>query len=781
MNTLTKGFAKRVISMLLVTIMVFSLGIVGLTSASAANTELAETGLNSTWGSMDCVVYFDNSVSNWSGVQLLIGRDYNYGNDGVGSKSYTMNQISNTNIWYCDIDFSHANTFLFFEGSSSWDWSGTGITAQYDYLKSASIKHTVMYDLTGDQTLQMNQFFKPKSNATETEFDYTFYGSTDDMNKINEKVYAKVVSSGTASNSSVGGTVKVAGYYMSGIGATTACSATTTLNSTYTANINVVRSSKVTLTATPATGYNFVGWTTSSSATTPSNTSKTITYYSSNSSTTYYALFEKAVSITNPTATINTESVVLGNSADITVGYTLSGTSNTPTLTLCDANGTAIGSGTADVTVNGKVITVTPKVASDYTFKVKITVDGVSTFTNTVTLNCKKEYSASLGVDQTSQYTDDVFTFTIADNSELYDGATYVVYCNDEIVTPTFDGKTFTASHATAGDYTYKVVATVDGEDPVTTNEVTITVKAKVFSVYLTAPRSTMEDHAFTVTATHEFATEGKEVTYTLKYNDGTEDREITNTTGNFSITIWTVGNYTLTVIASDGVQESVTDTATVEITEDKGTYPVKIYFKCSDIYGYLPNAKVDGTAVELVKESSIITYNASDTATYSWYSYTVDGEVDYGTKITFAVNATRNYFYNASFTVSAGEGDYESDGTYYCYYLALENLNGGTNTLTNISKTHTEAERNWTESAVNMIYDDADALLPVGVNFAYADMADANTDGNVNIKDATYIQKSLANVVEASALSDAVSDVNNDGKVTIKDATALQKQLANL
>lgn len=775
MNTLTKGFAKRVISALLATIMVFSLGIVGLTSVSAANTELAETGLNSTWGSMDCVVYFDNSVSNWSGVQLLIGRDYNYGNDGVGSKSFTMTQISNTNIWYCDIDFNYANTFLFFESSSSWDWSGTGITAQYDYLNSASIKHTVMYDLTGDQTLQMNQFFKPKSNATETEFDYTFYGSTDDMNKINEKVYAKVVSSGTASNSSVGGTVKVAGYYLSDIGATTACSATTTLNSTYTANINVVRSSKVTLTATPATGYNFVGWTTSSSATTSSNTSKTITYYSSNSSTTYYALFEKAVSITNHTATINTESVVLGNSADITVGYTLSGTSNTPTLTLCDANGTAIGSGTADVTVNGKVITVTPKVASDYTFKVKITVDGVSTFTNTVTLNCKKEYSASLSVDNDTKYTDDTFTFTIDDNSDLYEGVKYEVFCDDTVTDIAVTDNTFTVSHATAGTYTYHVVATVDGEE-VYTDKVEITVKARVFSVYLEAPKSTMEDRPFEIKATTEFA--AGDVTYTLTGTDGTY---ITNTTGIFSVTVNTVGEYTFTVTASDGVNTDATATANVTITQDLGTYPVKIFFKCSDTYGYLPNAKVDGTAVELTKDSTIITYNATDTATYSWYSYTSGAEVEFGTEIVFSVNANRNYFYNASFTVSAGEGDFvQGEDGYYYYYLALENLNGGTSVLSNISKL-TEAERNWTESAVNMIYDAADAKAPVGLNFAYANMNDANTDGKVNIKDATYIQKSLANVVEASALSTAVSDVNNDGKVTIKDATALQKQLANL
>ena len=73
MNTLTKGFARRVISMLLATIMVFSLGIVGLTTASAANVELSETG----WGYVNCVFYFDNSVRG------MFSRIINaFGNDG---------------------------------------------------------------------------------------------------------------------------------------------------------------------------------------------------------------------------------------------------------------------------------------------------------------------------------------------------------------------------------------------------------------------------------------------------------------------------------------------------------------------------------------------------------------------------------------------------------------------------------------------------------------------------------------------------------------------------
>ena len=58
MNTLTNSLLKRALSILLVTIMVFSLGIVGITSTSAAEIELAETG------DRPKVVYFKPN-SNW--------------------------------------------------------------------------------------------------------------------------------------------------------------------------------------------------------------------------------------------------------------------------------------------------------------------------------------------------------------------------------------------------------------------------------------------------------------------------------------------------------------------------------------------------------------------------------------------------------------------------------------------------------------------------------------------------------------------------------------------
>lgn len=768
MNTLTKGFAKRVLSMLLATIMVFSLGIVGLTTASAANIELAETGAqyNLHWqGKIYFLAPSSWNIDTYKYIQVDITRTTSATSSNHQEYIGTMTRVGTSRLFYLQVDANHSgwgqNEYIAFTANDHEYGSGT-------FNLNGNHYYTTPLDY-GCNNSSNYYLFKPSTEAANTASNGNTmtgsYGSSRDT--IIAKQTVNITCDGVASSAC--GTVKMSGYYDSADNSVTSSSATSS-GSTISYD-RAVQGSAMTLTGTPKTGYKFVGW---YSGSTLLSSNATYTYNVFNTKT-ITAKFAKNVSFGTATATINTNSVVVGNSADITVNYTVTGSTATPTLTLCDASGNAIN--TANYTVNGKVITVTPPVAGNYTYKVKITVDGVSTFTNEVTLECKKEYSASLGVDNTTKYTDDNFNFTITDNSDLYDNVTYKVYCNDALVTPVISDKIFTVSHAVAGDYTYKVVATVDGND-VETNEINITVKAKIFSVYLEAPKSTMEDRPFTIKATSEFADPNVFVEYTLT---GPEGINITNNSGDFEVTVHEPGEYTFTVVAVDGVNENATRSIKVVITEDKGSYPVKIYFKTSDTYGYLPHAKINGEAINLVKDSAIICYNATDSATYSWYSYTSETQIDFGTEIVFAVNATRNYFYNASYSVFAGDGDYvvDEDG-YYCYYLALENLNGGSNVLTNIS-TMNEEERNWTESAVNMIFDDKDTLIPVALNYAYADMADANTDGSVNIKDATYIQKNLAEVVEASELSETVSDVNGDSKVTIKDATAIQKQLAGL
>ena len=59
--------------------------------------------------------------------------------------------------------------------------------------------------------------------------------------------------------------------------------------------------------------------------------------------------------------------------------------------------------------------------------------------------------------------------------------------------------------------------------------------------------------------------------------------------------------------------------------------------------------------------------------------------------------------------------------------------------------------------------------------------LGDANEDGKVNIKDATLIQKSIANLTELTEIGEALADADLNTKINIKDATAIQKHIAGI
>ncbi len=57
----------------------------------------------------------------------------------------------------------------------------------------------------------------------------------------------------------------------------------------------------------------------------------------------------------------------------------------------------------------------------------------------------------------------------------------------------------------------------------------------------------------------------------------------------------------------------------------------------------------------------------------------------------------------------------------------------------------------------------------------------DGNQDGNLSVKDATLIQRSVAKLTTLSEVQERIADVNLDGSVNIKDATVIQKVVAKI
>lgn len=71
------------------------------------------------------------------------------------------------------------------------------------------------------------------------------------------------------------------------------------------------------------------------------------------------------------------------------------------------------------------------------------------------------------------------------------------------------------------------------------------------------------------------------------------------------------------------------------------------------------------------------------------------------------------------------------------------------------------------------------DYCAQMGINAIQC--GDANLDGKVNIRDATYIQKHVASIVTMSEIEALRAETNFDGKLNVRDATYVQKLLAGL
>lgn len=59
--------------------------------------------------------------------------------------------------------------------------------------------------------------------------------------------------------------------------------------------------------------------------------------------------------------------------------------------------------------------------------------------------------------------------------------------------------------------------------------------------------------------------------------------------------------------------------------------------------------------------------------------------------------------------------------------------------------------------------------------------IGDADLDSNINIKDATAVQKHVAKVIDFTFLQQNVADADEDGEITVKDATLIQKAVAKI
>lgn len=220
------------------------------------------------WASTENV-YFDNTNSSYSNVSMLIGRQWNYGSDGVGSSGVNFTKISNTNnLYHAATTWNHYNTLLFID-ATGWGWEGKKVTERYSYAPN--------YTNTNNVNINGTELFYAASNAkgaTLNHQDLTSYTALNYTQTVQQHLSTDGGSSYAASTA-VLATVKVASYKLNSKNSTTSSSGTIASGKSST-TCSAARTATVTYTVSDVkTGYTFVGW---YDGTTQKSTSTTYTY-----------------------------------------------------------------------------------------------------------------------------------------------------------------------------------------------------------------------------------------------------------------------------------------------------------------------------------------------------------------------------------------------------------------------------------------------------------------------------------------------------------------------
>ncbi len=371
------------------------------------------------------------------------------------------------------------------------------------------------------------------------------------------------------------------------------------------------------------------------------------------------------------------------------------------------------------------------------------------------------------------------YTLTFGDNQKR-ENATGIF--NNVTVTPDMISGAY--------EFTVTVTGVVDGKTQTATETFTVNITDYEMTLNVKAPASAEIGSVVTINAT---ANAAGEVNYELFEVNGTETSLGTNTNGIFTVDIPeaalnTTKNYK--VVATTTVEDQLytkESTVAITVTAVSEAYTVVLYFKSADSYGYVPQLTTTGAVndadIALMTRYQFICKNVTQTASYSWYKSDDLTVSKSSGQLMVNVVGTR---YNMEGDITLTLSDYvPNEAGVIEVYLACNNLNYNSDVKIHDLTGWTEEERNWTMNAANMVLNKETtskediAAVSAMINPRY--IGDTNNDGVVNIKDATLIQKSLAEIATLDALTKNIADVWYDGTLTVKDATAIQKRVVNL
>ena len=220
-------------------------------------------------------IYYDNTASQWSDVQLFVGKsDWNSINP--------MKKISNTNNLYCLYNFSWGgySAFYFTTGTASWDplANNENVDSRSNWATCRSAKQTTSLG----STVNLYISTAATKGASVTRKTLTDYKSLN----YKQTVQQQLTSDGTSYSASTEAiaTVKVSSYKLGSATTTSATANDGTISSgTSSANCEAARTATVTYSVSGInSSYSFVGW---YDGDTQKSTSATYTYQATEAKT----------------------------------------------------------------------------------------------------------------------------------------------------------------------------------------------------------------------------------------------------------------------------------------------------------------------------------------------------------------------------------------------------------------------------------------------------------------------------------------------------------------
>jgi len=237
-----------------------------------------------------------------------------------------------------------------------------------------------------------------------------------------------------------------------------------------------------------------------------------------------------------------------------------------------------------------------------------------------------------------------------------------------------------------------------------------------------------------------------------------------------FSVYASKWGNGTVTVTAPDYYEEADEyvnkgDSVTFEMVADEGYEILSVRFD---------DEEIDLTTLGKVGDEKLTsaTYTIEDVQkAHRLYVTFSDEETEYVT-LTVKYNADHGTCNGGDLTESVVKGG--SCGISIVpktgYYVAK--IIDGDNEITNFIGDSYYVRNLNEDRTVEVIFEQEEILQLLG---------DVNLDQKVNIKDATMIQKAIADLIELTEVSELLADADLNTMVNIKDATAIQKHIAGI